>query len=125
MQSMRYCDAAEGTITVLSRRKWRAVDALHAIMMDFENHGRTFYMGNWYQNATLWTLPEMLECDAEEIEVMFFGGPRDKQKYYAGTVMDYLIDCCFNEIAKGDKDMRLYRFLVEQVERDNVRAGAP
>ena len=123
---MRYGDAIHGTITVLARRKWRAVEALHAIMVNFDDCGRTLYMGNWYNNTTLWTLPEMLEVEADEIPVDFWGGPPKARKYYSGTLMDYLLDTCFIELAKGDPKMKLYNFLSETVDKEqSVRVGAP
>lgn len=123
---MKYGDAIHGTITVLARRKWKAVEALHAIMVSFDTVGRTHYQGNWYNDSMLWTLPEMLTADAEEVEVMFWGGAPGKRKYYTGSIMDYLLDVCFHELSKGDPKMYLYNFLSETVEAEqSVRVGAP
>lgn len=122
---MRVCDAIEGTLNVLARRRWKGADALHAVMVNFDNNGRTHYMGNWYNDSMLWTLPEMLDVEAHDLPVTFWGGPPGDRKYRNGTVMDYLMDCCLSEIATGDKNMILYNFLAEIIDRETVRAGAP
>ena len=123
---MTYGDAIHGTITVLARRNWRAVEALHAIMVNFDHNGRTWYQGNWYNNSMLWTLPEMLKAPADKVPVMFWGGPPTDRKYHTGTIMDYLMDACFFELSQKDPDMKLYNFLNDTVESEQtVRAGAP
>lgn len=127
---MKFCDAVHGTISVLSRREWKALDILHALLMDFHFQGRVYYQNQWYTCLRLYEHADMVHTNAEDVKIMFWGGPPKAMKYYYGSVMDYMLDQCLHCLVCGDPDLLLFRFLeqtMEQVEYklNKIKATAP
>ena len=126
MRGLTYGDVLHGTITTLARKDWKALDALHAIMYNFKHHGRVMLDGKWYNNATVYQMPEMLHLKADEVCIYFWGGPSEDRKWRQGTMLDYLLDSCLFEISLGDPEKNLYHFLSEVCEQSQMaKVGAP
>jgi len=123
---MKKSDALQAVIFTITRTEWSALQALHAIVGDLGFVGRVWYKGCWHSPLMLYQMPEMAYTPADECKVMFWGGPPEDRKYRHGTVMDFMLDCCFWMVHECDPELKLYHFLSFVADKNSdVRVGAP
>lgn len=119
---MKVHDVLTGALTVCSQKEWTARGALYHIVRHFKHTGRVWYDGEWHNPFLLYRVKELENIKAQDMRICFWGGPDPVRRYRDGSMLDYLIDSCFYEIAQHDPDLRLWNFLEAAC---GVRAGAP